>query len=358
MWKFKKIVGTIATFIVTMLLICLGISVISFMKGDILVNEILSKTGLYFLYTIGYGALDGDAILQNILAMLGIVSLALMSTFLTINLFWRMDDVKVSKTIFFKENSLEFHFINEGRTLCDLKVTFLLYDKNKNKSILNPQEYYMPILLKKSSWNLELSLDETFWYKAVQILLTTNYHELYCMYSFVDTKSGQSSIKFMNFTKENFFRNGKLYTLNDFYHPIVLKKSSLKSVGYGGEIWMEKDGSNYEFDKTKRKDSFVMLYYDFLENRFNLEKYDKERTCLEFTIESNDLHLTLELKLENGALYRQCFEINGKVLCQIYLKDVDIHLGNVREICFTVFKKENAMKGKFTISDFKIETKM
>jgi len=354
MWKVKKIIETIAVFIITMLFICFGISLIEVLKGNILVQEMIPKTGLYFLYTIGYGALEGDAILQNILAMIGIVALALMSTFLTINLFWRMDDVKMDKKILLKDDNLNFKFLNEGKALCDLKATFMLYDKNINKNIMDAKEYYMPILLKKSVWNLDLSLDETFWYKTVQLLLSTTNYELYCMYSFVDTKSGQSSIKFVKFTKDNLFIEDKLLTLEEFYKPVIVSKNNLKPIANEGNISKNKDEVVFEFNKNK--DAFVMLFYDFHEKNLNLEKYDKEKTYLEFEVESGNLNLTWELKLTNGEVYRQKFLINGKTKCQVFLKNIPGNLENVREVCFTIFKNNNKTKGNFKISDLKIKT--
>ena len=204
MSKIKKIINTVAIFIVIMFVICFMFSLYKVLVGDISISEIFSETGLYFLYTVGYGVLEGDSVIQNILALIGIIALALMSTYLTINLFWRLDDVKLNKKILYNKDSLRISFLNKGRAICDMKATFLLYDREKCENILEPKEYYMPMLVSDSYWHLTLDLNETFWYKAVYSLVTNSNKNLYCIYSFVDTNSGQSSIRVTEITKDYF----------------------------------------------------------------------------------------------------------------------------------------------------------
>ena len=153
MTKLKKILSTVIIFIALMLLICFLFSLWNVFAHEMPPTEIFQKTGLYFLYTIGYGSLEENETVQNILAMVGIVSLALMTTYLTINLFWRLDDVKLKKDILYKNDYLLMQFQNNGRTICDMKVTFTLYDEKTTENLEEPKEYYMPVLVKKSIWN-------------------------------------------------------------------------------------------------------------------------------------------------------------------------------------------------------------
>ena len=120
MLKLKKIICTVIIFLLVMLFICLGISLYKVVRGEIILGDVWSKTGFYFLYTIGYGALEGDAVIQNILAMIGIISVALMTTFLTINLFWRLDDVKFNKEILCDLNNIKISFKNKGKAISSL----------------------------------------------------------------------------------------------------------------------------------------------------------------------------------------------------------------------------------------------
>ena len=81
------------------ILLCFIASFIKVCSHELPWSHLLEETGLYFLYTIGYGSLEQDTVLQQVFAMIGIISLSLMGTFLTINLFWRIDDVKIRPTI-------------------------------------------------------------------------------------------------------------------------------------------------------------------------------------------------------------------------------------------------------------------
>ena len=136
MLKLKKILKTIIVFIISMIIICFLFSLYKVINNEILPTELISETGLYFLYTIGYGALEGDAVIQNILAMIGIVALALMTTFLTINLFWRLDDVKLNteyieihqeaKTIHIELKNIEDN-IEQVKEIC-----YTIFKENNN----------------------------------------------------------------------------------------------------------------------------------------------------------------------------------------------------------------------------------
>ena len=104
--KFKKIIITIVVFCILIFLLCFVISFIDLLNAKIVFSDIFKQTFNYFLYTIGYGSLESETFLQNFLAMIGIVSLALMSTYLTINLFWRLDDVFLDENINYKDNRI------------------------------------------------------------------------------------------------------------------------------------------------------------------------------------------------------------------------------------------------------------
>lgn len=361
MYKLKKIVETIAIFIVIMLLICFCISAYKVFINDIEASEIVSKTGLYFLYTIGYGALEGDAVLQNVLAMVGIVALALMSTFLTINLFWRLDDVKMQKEIIYDGDFLSVEFKNKGRPICDMKASFMLHDEFSSENIGETKEYYMPMLLKNSLWHLKLNLNETFWYKAVYELLSSPSKKLYCIFSFVDTKSGQSSIKVEEITRQNIKNNSKLLEYEEFIKPTIFPSQKLLPIENGGrmELLQEQGMANIEYKfRTSSNDSFVMAYYNFHNNVLNLEKYNKETTYLEFNARAAyKLNINLEIKLSNSNIITKYLNITdeGETI-RIYLKDISDNLENITEICFTIFARDNYLSNRFQIGDLRIVT--
>ena len=362
MLKLKKIIKTIIIFIILMIIICFLFSLYKVLNNEIPPTEIVSETGLYFLYTIGYGALEGDSVVQNVLAMVGIISLALMTTFLTINLFWRLDDVKLNKEIIYDKNSLKIQFKNKGRAICDMKATFALYDEFTSENLEEPKEYYMPILLKNSVWNLRLDLNETFWYKAVYDLLTTTDKKLYCIFSFVDTQTGQSSIKVEEITKENIKATNKLLEYKEFIKPTILSCERLMPIENSGKLQIEKIENNlimnYSFNNSSNDDSFVMTYYNLHEPCLNLEKYNREKTYLEFKLRTEDnLRLNFELKLSNENVITKYIEINNEAkTVKIELKEIPDNIEQVKEICYTIFKKNNKLKGKLEVGDLRIIT--
>ena len=362
MLKLKKIIKTIIIFIILMIIICFLFSLYKVLNNEISPTEIVSETGLYFLYTIGYGALEGDSVVQNILAMVGIISLALMTTFLTINLFWRLDDVKLNKEIIYDKNSLKIQFKNKGRAICDMKATFALYDEFTSENLEEPKEYYMPILLKNSVWNLRLDLNETFWYKTVYDLLTTTDKKLYCIFSFVDTQTGQSSIKVEEITKENIKTTNKLLEYKEFIKPTILSCDRLMPIENSGKLQKESIENdiimNYSFNNSSNDDSFVMAYYNLHEPCLNLEKYNREKTYLELKLRTeDDIKLNFELKLSNGNVITKYIEINNEAkTVKIELKEIPDNIEQVKEICYTIFKKNNKLRGKLEVGDLRIVT--
>ena len=362
MSKLKEIVKTILIFVISMLLICLIVSVYKLIINEIELKELIGKTGLYFLYTVGYGALEGDAILQNVLAMIGIVSLALMSTFLTINLFWRLDDVTLNKKIIYDDNILKFEFKNNGNTICDIKCNFMIYDEFTSESIEEAKEYYMPMLLKNAHWNLKVNLNETFWYKAIYNLLTNKNIKLYCIYSFVDTKNGQSSIKVEQITRSNIIVNNKVLEYIEFIKSTILSCKKLLAVENGGKIKLEyvEDmmNINYKFENTENNKNFVMAFYNFHDNLLNLEKYNKENTYLEFSVASNKkLNLNVEIKSSSSESKKYIQLTEEAKTIKIPLNEIECNLEEIREICYTIFVEDNETENSLQISDLKIVTK-
>ena len=360
MLKFKKIINTILIFIVSMLIICFLFSLYKVFTNQIPASDIISETGLYFLYTIGYGALEGDSTIQNILAMVGIVSIALMTTFLTINLFWRLDDVKFNKNILYDKNFLKMQFRNSGRAICDMKVTFVLYDEVAFENIGKPKEYYMPILLKNAKWTLKLGLNETFWYKTVYNLLFSKDKKLYCVFSFVDTKTGQGSIKVEQITKENLKAPTELFDYKEFTKPKILSNKKLLPIENKGHLHLETAENNvvmnFSFDKVSDDNDFVMAYYNLHDPFLNLEKYNREKTYIELNLESeNDIKLTFEIKLSNTNIITIPIEINNEAkIVKIELKDIPNNLEEVREICYTIFRRDNNLTGSLQIGNLRI----
>jgi len=344
MKKIEKIFITVLYFILIMSLLCFSISIINTLIGNISYKEIPSKTILYFLYLIGYGSLEGDTFLQNILAIVGIVSLALLSTYLTINLFWRLDDVKIDKNVLFKEDKLYFNFLNKGKNICDFKVSFLLYDKDTKKSI-NSEEYSIPFIFSKSEFLLDININEYFWYHSIYSILTTN-KELYSLYSFVDTTNGQSSIKMDKIDKEYLTNIDISYFKKDILFTDVKMASNNGSIEY-------KD--NYYIYKLDKNDSFVMSYISFKDNIFNIKRFTNMNKVFSFNIKSDDnINMTIEFKNMMGTIYSKDIVVEGNTYIEIPLKEIIDKTDNLYEVCFTIFGN-NKRSGKYILNDIKVK---
>ena len=115
----------------------------------------------------------------------------------------------------------------------------------------------------------------------------------------------------------------------------------------------------YSFPNKATDDSFVMAYYNLHEPNLNLEKYNRETTYLELKLKSeNDIRLNFELKLSNGNVITKYIEINSEAkTIHIELKNIEGNLEQVKEICYTIFKKDNKLEGKLEIGDLRIITR-
>ncbi len=361
MGKLKKIFKTVIIFILIMLGICFTCSVFKFLQGEIVLHEILPKTGLYFLYTIGYGALEEDAFLQNFFAMIGIISIALMSTFLTLNLFWRFDDVLLQKKVDFDFSNQRFffHFTNKGKTICNMKASFLLYDTLTNEGIEGPREYFMPLLLENASWNISLSLEETFWYDAFLSILRNDAKHLYCTFSFVDTKSGQESIRVEEILPSYCQNERKeALTVNMIQQPIFIRTANLKMIENGTKLQLShsKKMSTLAYQQLNQVKDFMMVYYSFRQHPLNLEKYKSSDTYLTFGIQSSKkLQLDLEIKTLDQAQFTYPIQVQPeKTEIKIFVKEIPLYLEQVHEICFIIRKKGNLNANEMTLTDIQI----
>lgn len=364
MWKLKKIVETICIFVVSMLLICFLFSVYKYLQGDIAASQLLQETGLYFLYTIGYGSLEGDSLLQNIFAMIGIISLALMTTFLTINLFWRLDDVKMQERIEIDldQQKMRFCFQNRGSAICDMKANFLLYDAKKSEGKQEKEEYYIPLMIKNSTWNVEVSTEDTFWYQALYQMLKDSSKKLYCTFSFVDTKSGQGSIKVEPITISQFYEvTGQPLSYESLVKPSLFPKSELKIIDNNEQIYTTDQNEFLQVDYTIKKKTtpFLMLYYNFHALPFNFEKYPKDSTYLEWSAYSKEnMTITMEIKSPSATVYSFPMELTPTPKTfQIPFSEIDGNCQEITEICYTVFPQNNPKTNQIFLSDLKRITK-
>lgn len=350
--KVKKIIITIIVFCLLIFLLCLGISFIDLLNSKIAFKDVLGQAFNYFLYTIGYGSLEDETFLQNFLAMIGIVSLALMSTYLTINLFWRLDDVILDENINYKDNELRFTIINKGRDICNVNIKFFIYNTNTLQNQNITREYAAPIIMKKSSWSFSVSLDDTFWYQTVKNILKNNEYQVYASMSFVDMKTGQESIKLIPITSDNIVG----LTLAKLNNPIIFSTKDMKLIANDNKLELNNKVLNYEISNNKE---FLMAYYSF--NNLNLNKYD-DKSYLEWNLKSiKKTKIVIEIKYGlNKLIAYQCeYNLdNNFTKIKIPLSKLKGNREEIQEICLTIFIKDNKyLVNSINLSDLKLVIK-
>ena len=350
--KLKKIIITIIVFCLSIFILCLGISLVDFLNSKIVLSGILSQAFNYFLYTIGYGPLEDETFLQNFLAMIGIVSLALMSTYLTINLFWRLDDVILDEDINYKDNELMFTIINKGRDICNVNIKFFLYNAKAKQNQNITREYDAPIIMKKSSWSFEVSLDDTFWYQTVKNILKNNEYQVYASMSFVDMKTGQESIKLIPITAGNIIG----LTLAKLNNPVIFNTKDINLTANNNKLELNNKVLTYQINSN---DTFLMAYYSF--DNLNLNKYD-DKSYLEWNLKSiKEAIIVIEIKYGVNKLlaYQSKYTLNENFTkIKISLNKLKGNREEIKEICLTIFTNDNKyLENSIVMSDLKLIVK-
>ena len=196
-----------------------------------------------------------------------------------------------------------------------MKATFVVYDNFTSENLEEPKEYYLPVLLKNSHWNLKVNLDETFWYRAIYDLLSSDDKKLYCIFSFVDTKNGQNSIRVQEVKKEYIMKNEQILKYEDFISPSIINCNSLQACENGSNVTLNYEENfmnmHYEFLSSADENSFAMCFYNYHSKPLNLGKYNLDTTYIEFSaVSDNKCELKLEFKMSNDVNCAKILELN------------------------------------------------
>lgn len=358
--KLKKIFKTVLIFLTMIILICFLTALIKVLTHQLPLDKLIEETGTYFLYTIGYGSLDHDTVIQQVFAMVGIISLSLMGTFLTINLFWRIDDVKIKPTILWQKDDqtskLYFEVENKGQSICDLKATFMTYDKDGNLIADNLKDYTYPLLVHNAKWTIAMDINETYWYQTLKNILNNDEVSLYMTFSLVDVKTGQSSIKVVSWQKQNIVANDLVKLINDFKEPnINYDLNNLHALGHLTNVTY--NNQNYTMSyQTNSKNGFAMMYLPFHNLSNNWYRYDLNKTKLHLKLTSlkNSL-MQLEIKSNNSCFSKE-YQVTKDTYIILNINEIpkDI-LENIKEICLTFFNKDNKKENNIQVHKIYLE---
>lgn len=154
MWKIKKIFKIVLGFIGIWILAVAFVAVIQVANlplahSNNILDTFLSRMGNNALFFLGYGDTELNIIIKNILAIIGILAVSVMTTFLTIDLFWRVDDVLIVPKMFITSGKdkmgresyyANFVIVNRGKRIADLRLSIVAYLEQKKKDSRGPSE--------------------------------------------------------------------------------------------------------------------------------------------------------------------------------------------------------------------------
>lgn len=400
--KIRKIIKTVIIFIVTMILICVLFAVIlSVITGSS--KDLFERTLNYMLYIIGYGGLIHDnIILQDIFGILGIVTVSILSAYLTVNLFWRVDDVFLSNNIAIWKSSNEKYYTsalvgNKGKNICKLVLTFVAYDEDKNFIGDLGKIYEYPLLIKNGIWKIDMPLNNGFWFDVLRTIRKGRKGcTVYATFEYVDSETGQSSIKvqeydtdhiFVSNTNEGFYsgsysekkrwkqfkqidkniekdlvftywicKNIIAFDLN-LVKPINKENIEIITIENVGNksLYLQ---ANVNLSNTNNPPDFVMALFEFISPYQDWSGYYSKGASFQFEISGDEgiSNIQLEIKNKSGAklidekiivtdvITKHSFKLNS------YKNHSPESFAEVKEICFTVFNKHNTP----VIGNFKI----
>lgn len=401
--KVKKIIKTIIVFIITMILVCVLFSVLSsVITGNS--DKIFSRTLNYLLYIIGYGSLiHENLILQDLFGVFGIVTISILSAYLTVNLFWRVDDVFVSSHMAIWESADEKYHAsvivgNKGKNLCKLELSFVAYDENKNYMGDLGKTFAYPLLIKNGIWKIDMPINNGFLYDVLRTIRKGRKDcMIYATFEYVDSETGQSSIKVNEYDSDHIFVSN---IKGGFYNGSVcdknLKWKQFKHIDknmkqdFVFNNWICRNIVAFDLNQTKainKNNIKIITNVNDVDKRFNLQADvdlcntnnppDFVMALLEFTGPYQDWSgyyskgssfqleisgdegisdMQLEIKDKSGAKL-----IDEKIIVTDVVTKHSFKLNNnknfnpesfseIKEICFTVFNKSNVpVKGSFKI---------
>lgn len=401
--KIKKIIKTICIFIATMILVCVLMSIlISVATGNS--KDVLSRTLNYLLYIIGYGSLIHDnLILQDLFGVIGVVTVSILSAYLTVNLFWRVDDVFISKNIAIWKSVNEKYYAsvlvgNKGKNICKLELSFVAYDEKKNSIGEMGKTFAYPLLIKNGIWKIDIPLENGFLYDLLRIIRKGRRDcIIYTTFEYVDSETGQGSIKVQEYTSDNVFvssnKNG-FYKDSECENKIKWKQFKLIEKDLQNDDifsnWICRNLIDFDLRKAKpinedqikltldsemetkecvlnadvdfsnadNSPEFVMALLEFNKPYQDWTSYYSNGSCFQFEISGDDGISEIQLEIKNNSgekvinkkisvtdtITKHSFKLN---------QNIDISLDSfyeIKEICFTVFNKPNeVIKGCFKI---------
>lgn len=163
-----------------------------------------------FLYILGYGdPASNSQLIKSILAMIGFVSLSLMSAHITVNLFWRIKDVRINEFVSIKRDKdryfLTFAITNHGGDICNAEAKFSFFDVISNEMEDYPAIRTIPILKRGTTWQIDIPVViGSVLCEYLRLMHYCNQKiKMIITYTYSDVKTGQQSIRVKEYGIDN-----------------------------------------------------------------------------------------------------------------------------------------------------------
>lgn len=230
--RFLNIIKIIMAFVLSVLFLCCITSLVLIWTNHIEWTDFRSNIIEHFLYVVGYGESQSINIVRIIFAIIGLITVSTLSAVLTIQLFWKIDDVVINNKCFITFNDtydkplLYLFIVNKGADICNIKIKLSSYYVSDTSHSEICYEEERPLLLKKSIWKIQIPIKDKSLYKALRLMYKSVLNNsqpkisFFLTISYVDTNNGQETIQV------------RQYTYDDISMPsndIILEDKSFKS---------------------------------------------------------------------------------------------------------------------------------
>lgn len=333
----------------------------------------------FFIGMLGYGSISTDSIVIHIIiSFTGIVLVAFLTAYLTMNLFMR-DKIYIFKRIVLWEVGTErfasFFIVNTGSEIAEVEVSFATFINKKVLRVSNNNENFtIPYMPKRGHWKIDIPIKpNTFINESLDKVNNLGWM-LYLSVKYIDIFTGQKFTNIHKYSKDDVIgsksKAGLLYehvsnrrivkniVLDiDFKkkesileqvqsNSIVIDNSYASGIGYGTSI--KKDIGKHiieatvEWEKTGT-DDFGMLLYKFAPPK-DLREIFRDNAKIEFELKTNGNIKSVTLEIKKPGLVKIVdthLEVQSNeyefhsVLLKEHNNNVD-DFAKVEEICFVL----------------------
>ncbi len=246
--KFKRMIKTILVFIPVMILICLLFGLVFYLMDPIRFDYSENQIGNYLLYLLGYGSLaKHEIVVQNLLAVIGIISLSIFTANLTVNLFWKNGNIRISTELLTwkeKQNQLTASLLigNSGENIYRLSFSLVLYDENGQMFGRLEKECVCPLLVKKGIWviNLPVTKGRGFLFDSLSRMKVHHKRDrLFAVLEYVDGATCQENVIVREILEKNIEFSGDKngFLLDTMPHALMSRDNITKN--HQKQVWRQ-----------------------------------------------------------------------------------------------------------------------